>query len=218
MSELWPDLTGDCPDDWEPIRWVAAQAIHQGKTQRATAARLGVAPSTISRWKRQWKNRYGEDFLALDRARNLSGAREVASAYRLGTVGGWGDVRAAAAASNGVTADLARQIAQRRLQEILDDPVELSLLTVADLLTLAKIADMLERRADELINVRRGYGDPIETSGRLGDEPEVPEGILDGLDAPIGDEFEVYVKMAEENVTAFLHLVTENEGDTAETG
>lgn len=207
MAEPWPDLEGDCPDDWDHRQWVAAQAIYNGETQRLAAKRVGVAVGTVSRWKRGWKDRYGDEFLAGDKTRNLAETREIAAAYRRGTDNKtWAEVRASAASANGVTADLARQVAQAILIRYLESPEDLAALEVKDALTLAKVAEMLEKRADELIDIRRGQG-PGSFGGQF---DEVPEGIFDALDAPVGEEHDEVVAQAAENATTFLRLVEDS--------
>jgi len=207
VAEPWPDLKGPCPDDWDPLHWVAVQLIDgEGCTLRVVADRLGKSAGSISRWKRGWKDRYGDDFLAGDRGRSLERAREISADYTRDTVQGWPELRAAAAASNGIAASLSRKLAIVRVEQILADPEQIKLLTVADLFTLVKVADMLERRADELIDVRRGGG---RGAANPASGADAPDGFLDGLDVPVGEEAsEVFAALAE-SASTFLHLVTD---------
>lgn len=205
MAEPWPDMGGRCPTDWQAKHWRAAKALHRGDTIRAVAKKEGLSAGTISKWKREWKDRFGPEFLAGDNARGLEAGREVSIMYRSGTQN-WSEVRAAAAAQCGITAQMARDVAQQILQGYLDNPLKLAELDVSDAVGLTKVSYMLDRRAGEMRDDgRAGKNGALNDPENYSDQ--VPAGILDGLDAPIGDDMERIIEMAEDSATVFLHLV-----------
>ena len=214
MIQRPPDLTGERPADWEPIQWLGARLLFEGATHAEVAKQVGRSRGTVSRWVTGWRKKYGgnwpvprhgrrdpEDWLPHDHSDNPSSTIE-----RLRVAGKWRDLRSTAAWQNGVLAEDSRRLAARILDAYATDPERFATLTVDDALTLARIADLFEKRAVEMANdPRDGDGE----DGVIDIAESVPPGTLAALDAGPTDEDELTLAAAGDNVRAFLRHVSE---------
>lgn len=58
-----PDPLGEKPDDWQTEHWQAFQVLRGGGIYSEAAAEVNRGTGTISRWVRQWRDRYGDEVL-----------------------------------------------------------------------------------------------------------------------------------------------------------
>lgn len=215
MTDPAPDLRGDCPDDWDPRHWLAAQMINQGKTYEAVGAVVGVRRGTISGWVQKWRKRYGKKFLWQGRKAFTDEQRARAiEASSASTSAKWSTLREVAANENGVLAGAAREVAYQVLQIYLEERDRLLLLTPGDVYLLARSVEILERRADGLIGIPDATKAPLGRGRVSGDaEPsgKPPAGTLDALDGPQDDEEAATIAAAHAGLKAFLTVVPEDD-------
>ena len=182
-----PDLSGECPPDWQPRKWLAAQELAQGATSASVAELVGVKTRTIQSWKQQWREKYGEGWIPrpdpLRRYKwNNSNRRLTDEARQLllkaETVDSPGLV---AAAETRVLARESRVAALMLLQEILEDPLRRSQVTVRDVAALLGASRLLDAAAESMGPKATPLPDgPLPEAGAIGalEVDVVDEGLL----------------------------------------
>ncbi len=220
MPEPWPDLSGEMPTDafWSKRGrerwWIAAKAIGVDEATLAEAgAIVGRQPGTVSRWVQTMRARYGDEFLAPPEGRNRPDREAAALASELngaGVAARWADLRTAAAHQNMQVAGLARTLAERHLARYLNDP-DAPLLSVAELLMLARTAGLLETGAARLIGADGDASPGGDTPHQMGG---VPEHLLDALNATPTDELEQVAELARASLHTFQLIRGDGEDET----
>ncbi len=175
-----PDPNGEIPaEGFSSVQWLGYQLFAEEKTTAVVADSCQRALSTVTNWKRQWRERYGTHlFRHRKPGENVTG--------RGGPKGGlaekqrWAELREAAAPAFGQTAIDANAIAQAIIAEWVQ-PDRIKELGPRDAYFLIRTAEKAAALADRLDNI----ADP--NRGRTGQGPTgerggVPKGILGGLD------------------------------------
>ena len=208
-----PDPAGAMPGDWRPIEWAAFLALSGGASYREAGESVGRARGTISGWVQRWRAKYGPEFCPVEGKTTLSPETRGPGSSAAGavTAARWREVRELAAGRFGAVSEVALQHALDIMADIMADKDRRASLTMADVATLARVADLAARRADALADVvdptRAFLGAPggPGAGGRGGS-------LLDGLELPTGPAGGETLEMLEMVSTRFRHLVAVDAG------
>lgn len=148
-----PDPLGGKPDDWKPHKWICYVNLAAGSTYQTSADRAGVRIGTVKAWIFEWRRIYGQALFRGNRGRGLRAPEDKLYAKKRHQER-WKDVRDERALGFGYTSGKAIVLAQRILDRYLQDPDTWVDLTIKDALNLARAADILAGRADDLSDIR----------------------------------------------------------------
>ena len=193
------------PDGWQPEWWQAFESLHGGATYQQTADLLGRSASTISRWVRSWRDKWGEDiFVSPNEARNNLTQE---SRVKGGEAGGaaiakfHADNRAQLALGAGIAADHTRDLAMLIMRRFVQSPLAIAEAGPHEVLQLARAFDLFAARADKLSDLGGRYQDPTD-NGEFSADVD-----LSGLEAAVsGTETQELLGAADDIVRRFKLL------------
>ena len=155
------------PEGWSPEHWLVFCMIDEGSTIREAALAVGKAPSTIQRWVRGWRDKWGNDVLV---SKNESGGIDDEARARSAESGSaviaakWEEHRDEIRDEIGRAAGMATALAVAGIGHMAANPERIAELGPQDILALVRSADYLAERADKIA----GYAaDRKQASGRM---------------------------------------------------